>query len=104
MRVGIAHTRIWSILRKAGDPEVAIDPTVSREPAERALALELDAYRSILTEVSDGATLWRVSLDRVKQPAELGPISRVRGGFNLSSAQLRRFGNVPSWCSDQGIR
>lgn len=47
-----AHTRIRSILRKAGDPQVAIDPTVELQPAERALALELDAYSTALTEVS----------------------------------------------------
>ncbi|MCP2259849.1 arginyl-tRNA synthetase [Streptoalloteichus tenebrarius] len=48
-----AHTRIRSILRKAGDPEVTIDPTIPLEPAERALALELDAYSTTLVEVSD---------------------------------------------------
>ncbi|WP_298182873.1 arginine--tRNA ligase [Saccharomonospora sp.] len=48
-----AHTRIRSILRKAGDPEVAIDPTIELQPAERALALELDAYGSALTDVSE---------------------------------------------------
>lgn len=47
-----AHTRIRSILRKAGDPEVAVDPTVELQPAERALALELDAYGTALAEVS----------------------------------------------------
>ncbi|RCW42862.1 arginyl-tRNA synthetase [Halopolyspora algeriensis] len=50
-----AHTRIRSILRKAGDPDAAIDPSVELQPAERALALELDAYGSALVEV--GATL-----------------------------------------------
>ncbi len=48
-----AHTRIRSILRKAGDPDVAIDPTIGLQPAERALALELDAYSTALTEASD---------------------------------------------------
>jgi arginyl-tRNA synthetase len=48
-----AHTRIRSILRKAGDPEAAIDPTVELQPAERALALELDAYGTALAEVSE---------------------------------------------------
>ncbi len=48
-----AHTRIRSILRKAGDPDAAIDPTIALHPAERALALELDAYSTALTEVSD---------------------------------------------------
>ncbi|MPY98148.1 MAG: arginine--tRNA ligase [Actinophytocola sp.] len=48
-----AHTRIRSILRKAGDLEVAIDQTIALQPAERALALELDAYSSALTDVSE---------------------------------------------------
>jgi arginyl-tRNA synthetase len=48
-----AHTRIRSILRRAGDPDVAIDPTIKLQPAERALALELDAYSTVLAEVSD---------------------------------------------------
>ncbi|WP_343063720.1 arginine--tRNA ligase [Haloechinothrix aidingensis] len=47
-----AHTRIRSILRKAGDPEASIDPTIELQPAERALALELDAYSTALSEVS----------------------------------------------------
>jgi arginyl-tRNA synthetase len=47
-----AHTRIRSILRNAGDPDVTIDPTIPLEPAERALALELDAYADTLAEVS----------------------------------------------------
>uniref|UniRef100_UPI0038B4006A arginine--tRNA ligase n=1 Tax=Halosaccharopolyspora lacisalsi TaxID=1000566 RepID=UPI0038B4006A len=48
-----AHARIRSILRKAGDPDVSIDPGTELQPAERALALELDAYGTALTEVSD---------------------------------------------------
>ncbi|WP_337662197.1 arginine--tRNA ligase [Actinoalloteichus sp. AHMU CJ021] len=48
-----AHTRIRSILRKAGDPHVVIDPTVELQPAERALALQLDAYDTALTEVGE---------------------------------------------------
>lgn len=50
-----AHTRIRSILRNAGDPSeltVTIDPSIPLEPAERALALELDAYADTLAEVS----------------------------------------------------
>ncbi len=47
-----AHTRIRSILRKAGNPQVSIDPTVDLQPAERALALEIDAYSTALAEVS----------------------------------------------------
>ncbi|WP_034271279.1 arginine--tRNA ligase [Haloechinothrix halophila] len=47
-----AHTRIRSILRKAGDPDVAIDPAVELHPAERALALELDAYSATIADVS----------------------------------------------------
>ncbi|WP_027945473.1 arginine--tRNA ligase [Amycolatopsis taiwanensis] len=50
-----AHTRVRSILRNAGDPEITIDPSVPLEPAERALALELDAYSTTLAEV--GASL-----------------------------------------------
>ncbi len=50
-----AHARIRSILRKAGDPEASVDSGVALEPAERALALELDGYGATLTEV--GTTL-----------------------------------------------
>lgn len=48
-----AHARIRSILRKAGDPVVSIDATLPLKPAERALALELDAYATTLAEVSE---------------------------------------------------
>lgn len=48
-----AHTRIRSILRKAGDPDVSINLAVELHPAERALALELDVYSTVLTEVSN---------------------------------------------------
>ncbi|WP_330256405.1 arginine--tRNA ligase [Nocardia sp. NBC_00565] len=47
-----AHARIRSILRKAGDHTARIDPAVTPEPAERALALELDAYATIVAEVA----------------------------------------------------
>lgn len=47
-----AHTRIRSILRKAGDLDVTIDPTIDLHPAERALALELDAYSTTLADVA----------------------------------------------------
>ena len=47
-----AHTRIRSILRNAGDPDVTVDPSIPLEPAERALALELDGYADTLAEVS----------------------------------------------------
>ncbi|WP_109510447.1 arginine--tRNA ligase [Nocardioides speluncae] len=50
-----AHARIRSILRKAGDTDARIDPTPPLEPAERTLALELDAYGAVLTDV--GVTL-----------------------------------------------
>ncbi|MEV0298780.1 arginine--tRNA ligase [Nocardia sp. NPDC050710] len=50
-----AHARIRSILRKAGEGAYVIDPGVGLEPAERALALALDAYGAAVTEV--GATL-----------------------------------------------
>ena len=46
-----AHTRMCSILRKAGDTTVAVDPTLSLHPAERALALELDVFGDVLAEV-----------------------------------------------------
>ncbi len=42
--VQYAHTRIRSILRKAGDPQVTVDPSVALHPAERTLALELDDF------------------------------------------------------------
>jgi arginyl-tRNA synthetase len=50
-----AHTRIGSILRRADAQDVTLDPTVELAPAERALALELDAYGTTLAEV--GSTL-----------------------------------------------
>ncbi|MCE7001116.1 arginine--tRNA ligase [Saccharothrix sp. S26] len=47
-----AHARISSILRKAGDPDAAVDRTVTPHPAERALGLALDAYGAVVTEVA----------------------------------------------------
>jgi arginyl-tRNA synthetase len=46
-----AHTRICSILRKAGDTSAEVDPTLPLHPAERALVLELDAFGDVLAEV-----------------------------------------------------
>ncbi|MGH3772580.1 MAG: arginine--tRNA ligase [Pseudonocardiaceae bacterium] len=46
-----AHTRIRSILRKAGDTSAKVDPTLPLHPAERALALKLDAFGDTLAEV-----------------------------------------------------
>jgi arginyl-tRNA synthetase len=46
-----AHTRMSSILRKAGDAPVEVDKTVALSPEERALALGLDAFGDIVTEV-----------------------------------------------------
>jgi arginyl-tRNA synthetase len=45
-----AHTRLASILRKAGAPAAAFDVTAPMSKEERALALHLDAYGLILTE------------------------------------------------------
>nr|WP_239395178.1 arginine--tRNA ligase [Frankia sp. CiP3] len=50
-----AHTRICSILRKAGDASAPVDTTLAPHPAERALILALDAFGDTLTEV--GQTL-----------------------------------------------
>jgi arginyl-tRNA synthetase len=47
-----AHARICSILRKAGKSTFEVDPTLPLHPAERALALELDAFGDIVAEVS----------------------------------------------------
>ena len=47
-----AHTRICSILRRAGDAPAHVDPALALHPAERALALELDAFGDVLDEVS----------------------------------------------------
>ncbi|WP_369974706.1 arginine--tRNA ligase [Nocardia sp. MDA0666] len=47
-----AHTRIRSILRRAGEPTATVDVDLPLEPAERALALELDAYGSTIAEVA----------------------------------------------------
>ncbi|MBF4999010.1 arginine--tRNA ligase [Nocardia sp. BSTN01] len=48
-----AHTRIRSILRKAGEPAPVVDIDLVLEPAERALALELDTYSSTVREVAE---------------------------------------------------
>jgi arginyl-tRNA synthetase len=48
-----AHTRICSILRKAGDAITTVDPTLPLHPAERALALALDAFGDTLAEVGN---------------------------------------------------
>lgn len=48
-----AHARIRSMLRKAGEHEVTIDPGVTLQPTERALALELDAYGAALVDMSN---------------------------------------------------
>ena len=53
MYLQYAHTRVRSILRKAGDPSVTVDPDVTPEPAERALVLALDAYGTTLAEVNE---------------------------------------------------
>ncbi len=46
-----AHTRICSILRKAGDGIVEVDPALPLHPAERALVLVVDAFGDTLAEV-----------------------------------------------------
>ncbi|HET9255953.1 MAG TPA: arginine--tRNA ligase [Pseudonocardiaceae bacterium] len=50
-----AHTRIRSILRKAGDADAGVDPASPLDPAERALILAADAFGDTLIEV--GRTL-----------------------------------------------
>jgi arginyl-tRNA synthetase len=46
-----AHTRICSILRKAGEANSAVDPTLPLHPAERAVILAADAFGDVLAEV-----------------------------------------------------
>ncbi len=46
-----AHTRICSILRKAGDGPVEVDPTLPLHPAERSLILAVDVFGDTLAEV-----------------------------------------------------
>jgi arginyl-tRNA synthetase len=46
-----AHTRMSSILRKAGDAPVEVDQTLALSSEERALALALDAFGDTVTEV-----------------------------------------------------
>jgi arginyl-tRNA synthetase len=46
-----AHTRICSILRKAGDANTEVDPTLPMHPAERALILAADTFGDALAEV-----------------------------------------------------
>jgi len=48
-----AHARIRSILRKAGDENVAaLDPGLPLHPAERALVLALDEFGDVLRDVA----------------------------------------------------
>ncbi len=46
-----AHTRICSILRKAGDAIAKVDTTLPLHPTERALVLAVDAFGDTLAEV-----------------------------------------------------
>jgi arginyl-tRNA synthetase len=46
-----AHTRICSILRKAGEANSDVDPTLPLHPAERAVILAADAFGDVLAEV-----------------------------------------------------
>ena len=46
-----AHTRICSILRKAGNADSNVDSTLPLHPSERALILAADAFGDILAEV-----------------------------------------------------
>ena len=46
-----AHTRICSILRKAGNAESNLDPALPLLPTERALILAADAFGDVLAEV-----------------------------------------------------
>ena len=46
-----AHTRICSVLHKAGDGPITVDPTRPLHPAERALALTLDGFGDVVAEV-----------------------------------------------------
>ena len=46
-----AHTRICSILRKAGETSAEVDPTLPLHPTERALAFALDVFGDALVEV-----------------------------------------------------
>jgi arginyl-tRNA synthetase len=56
-----AHARIRSILRKAPDQAVEIDPTLPLHPTERALALALDEFADTLTDVADTLEPHRLS-------------------------------------------
>jgi arginyl-tRNA synthetase len=47
-----AHTRLASILRKAGEALTEVDTTATMSNEERALALHLDAYSATLTEAT----------------------------------------------------
>ncbi|MFC7221281.1 arginine--tRNA ligase [Streptomyces polyrhachis] len=47
-----AYARIRSILRKAGERGPAPHPELALEPAERALALHLDAFGQVVTEAA----------------------------------------------------
>jgi len=46
-----AHTRICSILRKAGDHHTNVDPALPLHAAERAVILAADAFGDVLAEV-----------------------------------------------------
>ena len=48
-----AHARIRSIFRRAGDLRVQVHPTLTLEPAERALALHLDEFGDTLAAAAE---------------------------------------------------
>jgi arginyl-tRNA synthetase len=48
-----AHVRMRSILRRAGEPAGPIDSTLPLHPAERALAVTLDAFGAVVAEVGE---------------------------------------------------
>ncbi|KAF0845450.1 arginine--tRNA ligase domain-containing protein [Nocardia caishijiensis] len=77
-----AHARVCSILRKAADTTHAtVDPGVALEPAERALALTLDAYGTVLDEVAE-------SLEPHRLAGYLYELARVFTTF-YDSCQVR---------------
>ncbi|MFE0459251.1 arginine--tRNA ligase [Kitasatospora sp. NPDC058965] len=47
-----AHVRVRSILARAGETAVTVDPDTAVSPAERALLLRLDGFGAVLAEVS----------------------------------------------------
>ncbi len=89
-----AHTRICSIPRKAGDAITTVDPALPLHPAERALALALDAFGDTLTEVGWLAWARQGTARRGRESlARIGRIRATRAASRLEVPVACRLGS-----------